>query len=172
MYLFRMTVYYRITLFFFMMYVWLLLFIRDVHILIISIDSLTYFCIVTLLLCDYLTFLDMHILIFLYLVHIGVIDSLYCILSYLSQYIVYSYYTPILLIIFLPSLCVDMSDILVICMTAWCMTDTLLCDECISCLCGTHIYHFTSNSLVLIDFVFLVLAFDMRLVALFALRPS
>ena len=167
MYLFRMTVYYRITLFFFMMYVWLLLFIRDVHILIISIDSLTYFCIVTLLLCDYLTFLDMHILIFLYLVHIGVIDSLYCILSCLSQYIVYSYYTPILLIIFLPSLCVAMSDILVICMTA-----ILLCDACVACLYGTHIYLFTSNSLVSINLVSLDLVFDMRLVTLFALQLS
>ena len=94
----------------------------------------------TLLLCDYLTFLDMHILIFLYLVHIGVIDSLYCILSCLSQYIVYSYYTPILLIIFLPSLCVAMSDIHVICMIAWCMTAILLCDAlyCLS-VWDTHL---------------------------------
>ena len=78
----------------------------------------------------------------------------------------------ILLIISFPILCVDMSDILVICMTAWCMTDTLLCDECISCLCGTHIYPFTSNSLVSVDLVFLVLVFEKRLVALFTLRPS
>ena len=33
----------------YVMHVWLLLFIRDIHMLIISIDSLTYFCIVTLL---------------------------------------------------------------------------------------------------------------------------
>ena len=83
------------------------------------------------------------------------IDSIYCILSYLSQHIVYSCYIPILLIIFLPSLCVDMSDIHVICMTAWCMTALLLCDACIACLRGTHIYSLTSNSLVSVDLVFL-----------------
>ena len=111
----------------------------------------------------------MYILIFVYLIYLGMIDSLYCVLSYLSQHIVYSCYIPILLIIFLPSLCVDMSDIPVICMTAWCMTATLLCDACISCLCGTHIYPLTPNSLVSIDLISLDLVFDIRLVTLFAL---
>ena len=124
------------------------------------------------LLFDYLTFLDMYILIFVYLVHIGVIDSLYCILSYLSQHIVYSCYIPILLIIFLPGLCVNMSDIPVICMTTWCMIAILLCDACITCLCGTHIYPLSSNSLVSVDLVSIDFVFDMRLVTLFALRPS
>ena len=114
----------------------------------------------------------MYILIFIYLIHIGVIDSFYYILSCLSQHIVYSCYIHILLIIFLPSLCVDMDDILVICMTAWCMTALLLCDACISCLCGTHIFPLTFNSLVLVDLVSLDRVFDMRLVALFALRLS
>ena len=97
------------------------------------------------------------------------IDSICCILSCLFQHIVYSCYIPTLFIIFLPSLCVDMSDILVICMIAWCMTAILLCDACIAYLCGTHIYPLTSNSLVLVDLISLYLVFDMRLVTLFAL---
>ena len=100
------------------------------------------------------------------------IDSICCILSYLSQHIVYSCYIPILFIIFLPSLYVDMSDILVICMTPWCMTAILLCDAYIACLSGTHIYPLTSNSLVSVDFISLDLIFDMRLVTLFTLRSS
>ena len=100
------------------------------------------------------------------------IDSICCILSCLSQHIVYSCYIPILLIIFLPNLCVDMSDIPVICMIAWCMTAILLCDACIACLCGTHIYPLTFNSLDSVNLVSLDLVFDMRLVTLFALRPS
>ena len=124
------------------------------------------------MLYDYLAFLDMYILIFVCLIHIGVIDFLYCILSCLSQHIVYSCYIPILLIIFLPRLCVDKSDILVICMTSWCMTVPLLCNVCIACLCGTHIYPLTSNSLVSVDLVSLDLVFDTSLVTLFALRSS
>ena len=130
--------------------------------LITSIDSLTYF-----LLYDYLAFLDMYILIFIYLIHLDMIDSTCCILSCLSRHIVYSYYIPILLIIFLPSLCVDMSDIPVICMSV-----ILLCDACIACLCGTHIYLLTSNSLDSVDLVSLDLVFDMRLIILFALQLS
>ena len=107
-----------------------------------------------------------------YFIHLDMIDSICCILSCLSQHIVYSCYIPILFIIFSPSLCVDMSDIPVICMTVWCMTAILLCDACIVCLCGTHIYPFTSNSLDSVDLVSLDLIFDMRLVTLFALRPS
>ena len=124
------------------------------------------------LLYDYLAFLDMYILIFVYLIHLGMIDSIYCILSCLSQQIIYSYYILVLFIIFLPSLCEDMSDIYVICMTAWCMTAILLCDACIACLCGTHNYPLTFNSLVSVDLVSLDLVFDMRLVTLFVLRPS
>ena len=92
------------------------------------------------------------------------IDSLYCILFCLSRHIVYSCYILFLLIIFLPNLCVDMSDIPVICMSV-----ILLCDACIACLCGTHIYPLTSNSLDSVDLVSLDLIFDMRLVTLFAL---
>ena len=114
----------------------------------------------------------MYILIFVYLIHLGMIDSIYCILSCLSQHIIYSYYIPVLLIIFLPSLCEDMSDIYVIYMTAWCITAILLCNACIVCLCGTHIYPLTSNSLDSVDLVSLDLVFDMRLVTLFALRSS
>ena len=111
----------------------------------------------------------MYILIFLYLIHLDIIVSIFCILSCLFEHIFYTCYISILIIIFLPSLCVDMSDILVICMTAWCMTTILLCDACIAYLCGTHIYPLTSNSLVLVDLISLDLVFDMRLVTLFAL---
>ena len=52
------------------------------------------------------------------------------------------------------------------------MTVIILCDACIACLCGTHIYPLTSNFLVSVDFVSLDFVFDMRLVTLFALRPS
>ena len=65
-----------------------------------------------------------------------------------------------------------MDNIPVISMTIWCMTAILLCDACNACLCGTHFYLLTSNSLVLIDLVFLDLVFDTRLVTLFTLQPS
>ena len=112
-------------------------------------------------------FSGLYILIFVYLIHLNMIDFICCILSCLSQHIIYSCYIPILCIIFLPSLYVDMGDIHVIYMTA-----ILLFDTCIVCLCETHIYPFTSNSLVSVNLVFLDFVFDMRLVALFALRPS
>ena len=73
---------------------------------------------------------------------------------------------------FLPSLCVDMSDIHVLCMTVWCIIALLLCDACVACLCGSHIYSLTSNSLVSVNLVSIDLVFDMRLVAMFVLRPS
>ena len=73
----------------------------------------------------------------------------------------------ILLILFLLSFCVNMTDILVCCMIAFCMIVLILCDACIACLCGTHIYLFTSNFLVSVNFVSFDLVFDMRLVALF-----
>ena len=97
--------------------------------------------------------------------------SLLYIILFLSTYCPLCY-IPILFIISLPSLCVDMSDIPVICMTVWCMTALLLCDACLVCLCGTHIYPLTSNSLVSVDLVSLDIVFDMRLVTLFALRSS
>ena len=71
------------------------MFICDIDMLTTSIDSLACFNIRLFLLYDYLALLDMYILIFIYLIHIGMIDSLYCILSCLSQHIVYSCYIPI-----------------------------------------------------------------------------
>ena len=65
-----------------------------------SIDSLACFNIRLFLLYDYLALLDVYILIFVYLIHIGVIDSLYCILSCLSQHIIYPCYILILFILF------------------------------------------------------------------------
>ena len=99
------------------------------------------------------------------LIHLAMIDSLCCITSCLSQLIVYF----IIYLSYLSYLCsaCDMSDIHVICMFA-----LLLCDACITCLCGTHIYHLTSNSLVSVDLVSFNLVFDTRLVTLFALRLS
>ena len=72
----------------------------------------------------------------------------------------------------MPSLCIDMSDIHIICMIVWCIIDLFLCDACVACLCETHIYPLTSNSLVSVDLVLLDPIFDTRLVTLFALRPS
>ena len=130
------------------------MFICDIDMLTTSIDSLACFSIWLFLLYDYLALLDMYILLFVYLIHIGMIDSLYCILSYLSQHIVYSCYIPVLFSYFLLSLCVDMDDIPVLCLAACCMTTLFLCDTCVACLCGVHIYPLTSNSLVSIDLVF------------------
>ena len=72
------------------MHIWLLLFIGDVHMLIISIDSLTCFCIVTLLVV-WLSCFPWHVYSHFCISHyIGMIYSLCCILSCLSQHIVHS----------------------------------------------------------------------------------
>ena len=73
---------------------------------------------------------------------------------------------------FLLSLCVDLYDIYLLCITVCCMTTLLLHDACIACSCGSHTYPLISNSLVSIDFVSLDLLFDMRLITLIVLRPS
>ena len=78
-----------------------IIFIYDIDMLTTSIDSLACFSIWLFLLYDYLALLHMYILIFVYFVHIGVIDSLYCILSCLSQHFVYYCYILIFLIIFM-----------------------------------------------------------------------
>ena len=71
------------------------------------------------------------------------------------------------------SLCVDLDDIYLFCMTICCMTSSYPdVIAWVACLCGTHTYPLISQSLVSVDIVFLALVFDMRLVALFALRPS
>ena len=77
------------------------MFICDIDMLTTLIVSFACFNIRLFLLYDYLAFLHMYILIFVYLIHIGAIHSLYCILSCLSQHIVYSYYIPILFFLFL-----------------------------------------------------------------------
>ena len=97
----------------------------------------------------------------------------YCI-SYLSRYIDFLYCTLFwsffimlfILVVYLYCLScfffglhVDMDDIFVLRMTVYYMTSLLLCDACIACLCGTHIYPFISNSLVSIDLVSLDLVF-------------
>ena len=96
LYFFCMTVCCMITLFSFMMHIWLLcsfaILTCWLHQLILL---LACFNIRLFLLYDYLALLDMYILIFIYLIHIGMIDSLYCILSCLSEHIVYSCYIPI-----------------------------------------------------------------------------
>ena len=85
------------------------------------------------------------------------------ILTRLILFIVYFVYLNIFFVYlsclscFLPSLCVDMSDIPIICMIAWCMIALLLCDACIVCLCGTHIYPLTSNFLLSVDLFPLIL---------------
>ena len=156
----------------FVMYVWLLLFIGDVCTLITSIDSLTFFSIVTFLVVWLSCFLG-HVYSHFCISHSSWHDwfSLLYIILFVLTYCPLCY-IAILFILSLPSLCVDRSDIHVLCMIALCMTAFLLCDACIVCLYGTHIYPLTSNSLVSVDLVFLDLIFDSRLVTLFALRPS
>ena len=65
------------------------MFICDTDMLTILIDSLACFSIWLFLLYDYLAFFDMYILIFVYLIHLGMIDSICCILFCLSQHIVH-----------------------------------------------------------------------------------
>ena len=151
-YLFRMTVCCMITFFFFMMYVWLLLFFRDVHILIILIDSLICFCLVTLLVVWLSCFL-WHVYSHFCISHSSWHDwfSLLYIILFVSTYCPLCY-IPILFILSLPSLCVDMSDIPVLCMTA-----LLLCD--VVCLYRSHIYPLTSISLVFVISFISVLTF-------------
>ena len=93
--------------------------------------------------------------------------SLLYIILFISRYCLFLLYTY-----FLFSLCVDMNDIPILCLVVCCITILLLCDACVVCLCGIHIYPLTSNSLVSGDRVPLDLVFDMRLVTLFAFRPS
>ena len=169
-YLFRMTVCCMITIFFFMLYVWLLLFFRDVHMLIISIDSLTCFCLVTLLVV-WLSCFPWHVYSHFCISHLSWHDwfSLLYIILFVSTYCPLCY-IPILFILSLPSLCVDMSDILILCMTTWCMTAFLLCD--VVCLYRSHIYPLTSNPLVsVISFISVLTFVSVSCVYLF-LWPS
>ena len=155
------------------MHVWLLLFICDIDLLTTLIDSLACFsihdsyCYMIILLsltCIfsflYISFILAWLILFIvyYLVYLNILFILVIYLSCLSC--------------FLLSLCVDMDYIHVFCLAIYCMTTLFLRDACIACLCGTHIYPLTSNSLVSVDLVSLDLIVDMRLVALFALRLS
>ena len=145
-----------------MMHIWLLLFLRDVHMLIMLIDLLAMIILLTLT--------SMFTLLYILFVSI-------CWFFFLCTILIlflacYPYCILILVILFLLSFCVNMTDILVHCMIACCMTTLLLCDACVVCLCGTHIYPLTSNSLVSVDLASFDLVFDMRLVTLFALWPS
>ena len=164
-YLFRMTVCCMITIFFFMLYVWLLLFFRDVHMLIISIDSLTCFCLVTLLVV-WLSCFPWHVYSHFCISHSSWHDWFYLLYTilFVSTYCPFCY-IPILFILSLPSLCLDMSDIPVFCMTA-----LLLCD--VVCLYRSHIYPLTSNPLVsVISFISVLTFVSVSCVYLF-LWPS
>ena len=110
----------------------------------------------------------------------------FCCLSHSSWHVWFSWLYIIIIIMehailaryssrlsyFMLSLCVDLDDIHVLCMTAYCITSFLLHDACVACLCGTHTYPLVSKSLVLVNLVSLYLVFDTRLVILFALRLS
>ena len=65
------------------------------------------------------------------------------ILSIVFKHGVYIYHFFYLFIM----VCVDISDIPVLCLTVWCMTTLLLCDCMFACSCGQHIYPLISNSL-------------------------
>ena len=105
------------------MHVWLLLFIGDVYMLNISIDSLTCFCIVTLLVV-WLSCFPWHVYSYFCISHSSWHHwfSLLYIILFVSTYCPF-YYILILFILSLPSLCVDMSELPVLCMTT-----PLLCD--------------------------------------------
>ena len=84
------------------------------------------------LLYDYSAHLDMYILVVAYLIHHDMIDSLGCILSWLSWSMLS------LLDIRLDNhisclACVDLDDIHVLCMTVYCMI-SLIPYDCMSCL--------------------------------------
>ena len=66
---------------------------------------------------------------------------------------------PFRLSYFLFGLCVDLDDIYMLCMIAWCMTALFLHDACVTYLCGSHIYPLTFNPLVSIISFILVLIF-------------
>ena len=53
-------------------------------------------------------------------------------------------------------LCVDLDDIVVLCMTDCCITASHLLDH-VACLRGTHMYPLISKSLVLVDLSFLIM---------------
>ena len=158
--------------FFFMMHVWMLCSFatltcwlhRLILLLALAYDSSCCMIILLSLTCMFsflsISFVLAWLILFIvyYLVYLNILFILVIYLSCLSC--------------FLLSLCVDMDDIHVICLVACCMTTLLLCDACVACLCGTHIYPLISNSLVSIDLVSLDLIFDMGLVTLFALRLS
>ena len=143
------------------MHIWLLLFLRDVHMLIMSIDPLAMIILLTLTSMFTLLYILFVLICWFFLCTILIL-FLAC----------YPYCILILVILFLLSFCVNMTNILVRCIIACCMTTLLLCDARVVCLCGTHIYPLTSNSLVSVDLASFNLVFDMRLVTLFALRPS
>ena len=122
----------------------IVIFIWDVGLLIILVDSLAYLN-------------KLHLLVL-------------CLLC-LSYHDDWSCCMIICLVLSLLSLSVDMDD-------THALHDYVLHDYpfvawlYVACLCGMHIYPFISSSLVSIDFIFLELVFDIRLVTLFVLRPS
>ena len=122
--------------------------------LIISIDSLTCFCIVALLVV-WLSCFPWHVYYHFCISHSFWHDWFYLlyIILFVSTYCPF-YYIPILFILSLPNLCVDMSDINVLCMTA-----LLLCNACVFCLCGSHFYPLTYNPLVSVIFFISILTF-------------
>ena len=70
-----------------------------------------------------------------------------------------SLYIHLVDLIFLLRLCVDMDDILVLCMIDCCMTTHLLLD-CMLLVYVGHIYPLISNSLVSVDYVSFVVVID------------
>ena len=130
-----------------------IMFIYDIDILIISIDSFGYHSILTLLVV-WLSYSSWHVYPHYFLSYSSwYVDSLGCILSWSSLSMLSLLYIHLdyFVFCFLFSLCVDMDDIYALCMIVCCMTSLLLHDACIACLYGTHIYPLTSNSLVSID---------------------
>ena len=107
------------------------------------------------------------------------IDSPYCMITLLTLthtffLLLISFILTwlILLVVYYHDYHVDLDDLFLFCVIAWCMTTLFLHDACIAYLIGSHTYPFISNSLVSVELVFLDLVFHMSFLALFALRLS
>ena len=87
---------------------------------------------------DYPAHFNIYVHIVIYLVRLDML--ILFVVYYLDPFLVcYSYYISILLSYSFSKFCVNMTDILMSCVIAWCMTAIFLCDVCTTCLCGTHI---------------------------------
>ena len=84
-------------------------------------------------------------------------SSVHLVMSLVFHCLFYTHHVHLILLL---RLCVDMDDILVLCMIDCCMTTHLLLDCMLLVYVGTHIYPLISNSLVSVDYVSFVVVID------------